>query len=87
MILEMMAIPVAQDHSDVAEEGGSNLRIENTIDLITHFDTQLPYSGTIYSHTKSSQPDWYFTARTLMLSSMPWNSAFKIGTQQRERLN
>ena len=35
---------------------------ENPIDLITHFDTQLRYSGTVYSHKKSSQPEYLYCA-------------------------
>jgi hypothetical protein len=59
IISEMMALPVSQDHFGVAEFNGSNLRIETPTELYTHFDTQLPYRGTIYSHKKSSQPEWY----------------------------
>ena len=59
MMLEMVALPISQDHNGVAGSNEANLRVENTIDLIRHFDTQLPYHGTIFTHKKSAQPEWY----------------------------
>jgi hypothetical protein len=59
MMQEMMALPISQDHNGVAGSNEANLRVENTIDLIRHFDTQLPYQGTIFTHKKSGQPEWY----------------------------
>ena len=60
MLSDMMAFQKPQDYypnGGCQPKDRPKQRTESPIELITHFDTQLAYFGTIYSHKKSSEPE------------------------------